>query len=284
MAWDEPPLLAYLSQWLLMDVKEDMNRPKAEKRAGDKASIVYDQLRASILSGELASGTPVSQESIAKSIGVSRGPVREAMRRLQQDQLVVARANQGFIIAPFNVSDLEVVLSLHLSIIALGIRVGVPFLTDQEAQSLESDADAMRQALEQNKIDKWEYIYRRFVLTLIKHTGTRTVNLVSQLIDDIGRYRANLNEDLPPIWQSKGKEFRQIALAARERDGERASVLYVEYTGRLSLLILAGASPLHDAVKLRSYLSQLSDQPGELERSSREVRARPLVRISRSRP
>ncbi len=260
-----------------------MDSTKAGKRTGNKASVVYDRLRARILSGELASGTSLNQQSIAETMEVSRGPVREAMRRLQQDQLVIARANQGFVIAPLDASDLEDVLSLHLNIITLGIRVGVAFLTEQEIGSLELDAEAMRRALERNEIDEWEMIYRKFVLTLIKHTGTRTTNFVRQLIDDIARYRANLNEALPPIWQSGGREFKQIAQAAAKHDGERAAVLFAEYTGRLSLLVLAGASPLHDAVRLRSYVSALTGSSNEPQVGGREIWVRPTMRTSRSR-
>ena len=260
-----------------MTMKEDMNSSRAGKRSGNKTSIIYDQLRASILSGELASGTALSQQSIAKASGASRGPVREAMRRLQQDQLVIARANQGFNVAPINVSDLETVLSLHLSIIAMAIRVGVAFLTDQEIESLDQHADAIKQALEHHAIDTWETLYRKFIFTLIGHTGERTVNLVGQLIDDVGRYRANLNEEMPPVWRSGGKEFKQIAQAAAARDGERASACYVDYMGRIALLVLAGASPLYDAVKLRAYVSQLTGNPVAPVKISRGTLSRQLA-------
>ena len=70
--------------------------------------LIYDRLRADILNGVLQPGTTLPLLAIAKESGTSSGPVREALRRLQQDQLVAARANRRFSVAPFDISDLEV--------------------------------------------------------------------------------------------------------------------------------------------------------------------------------
>ncbi len=257
-----------------------MNRPVPKKRSGDKASIVYEQLRASILNGELASGAPLSQMSISRASGISRGPVREAMRRLQQDQLVVARANQGFNIASQDISDLEAALSLQLINITHAIRIGVAHLTEPDLQSLDRQAEMMGRAIGNDERDGWDETYRGFVLTLIRHTGDRTLGLVGQLIDDIRRYRANLNDSVPVVWYSGGAEFRAIAAAARARDGERASAHYIDYMGRLSLLVLAGAYPLHDAARLRASLAHLTHRPAESEPVRRGPRDRTVARLA----
>ena len=234
-----------------------MDGTKARRRLGNTASLIYDELRTNILNGELASGMPLSQLLIAKTNGTSRGPVREALRRLQQDQLVVAHANHRFNVAPFDLSDLEAVLGLHLTIVTMAIRVGVSFLTDQEARDLESCVDLMEDALSRDDGRKWEAAYRVFVLTITKHTGERTKLLSLQLHDDIQRYRANLPHKVPQAWYTGGREFRQIAEAAASRDGGLAATLYADYMGRLSSLVLASASPSYDASRLRGYISAL---------------------------
>ena len=250
-----------------------MTRPSPKKRSGDKASIVYEQLRASILNGELASGAPLSQMSISRASGISRGPVREAMRRLQQDQLVVARANQGFNIAPQDISDLEAAFSLQLINVAFAIRIGVAFLTEPELRLLDRQAEMMGRAIGNEERDGWDETYRTFVLTLIRHAGDRTVGLVGQLIDDIRRYRANLNDSVPVVWYSGEKEFKAITSAALARDGERASAHYIDYMGRLSLLALAGAYPLHDASRLRATLAALRESSAAASTGAGRVKA-----------
>ena len=234
-----------------------MDGGNVKRRPGNTASLIYDELRTNILSGELAPGTPLSQLSIAKTSGTSRGPVREALRRLQQDQLVVAHANHRFNVAPFDLSDLEAVLSLHLSVVTLAIRVGVPFLTEQDANCLESYVEAMERALNQDDGEQWETAYRQFIVTIVAHAGERTTLLASQLHDDIQRYRANLPHKVPSAWYSGGRDFRQIAQAAASRDAKLAATLYADYMGRLSSLVLASASHSYDASRLRGYISAL---------------------------
>ncbi len=227
------------------------------------ASLIYDELRTNILTGELAPGTPLSQLSIARISGTSRGPVREALRRLQQDQLVIAHANHRFNVAPFDLADLETVLGLHLTVVTLAIRVGVPFLTPEDAGSLRRCVDAMEKALDQDDSSAWEAAYREFILTIARHSGDRTALLASQLHDDIQRYRSNLPHKVPHAWYTGARDFRQIAEAAASGDGKLAATLYADYMGRLSSLVLASASPSYDASKLRGYMSALLPGPAK---------------------
>ena len=231
-------------------------RPKsAPKREGNMAALIYDQLRTDILSGVLEPGTPLSQPVIAKASGTSRGPVREALRRLQQDNLVVARANHRFSVAQFGISDLEGVLCLHLVNVTHAIRVSVPFLTDQDLRHLEDCGRLMERAATTNPLD-WEAPYRDFTLTIITHSSPRIESLVSHLIDDIQRHRRK-TLDKPPSVYSGGPEFREIIEAAAARDGELASARYAKLMSRVSTLILAGVAPHYNAVRLRGYVQAL---------------------------
>ncbi len=236
----------------------------AEKRAGNKASLVYDQLRADILNGVLAPGTPLSQLAIASASGYSRGPVREALRRLQQDQLVIARTNQRFNVAPFDIADLEAVLCLHLANVSLAIRVSVPFLTEPEVAHLRQcvrkmDRLAMAAGLE------WEAAYRDFTLTLIKHSAPRTESLVELLIDNIQRHRHKTLEKMPSVY-SGGPEFGAILEAAANHDEQLASSRYAAFISRMSMLILAGVAPRYNASRLREYVAAMGHS--EFGRSS----------------
>ena len=230
------------------------------KREGNTVSLIYEQLRADILGGRLAPGSSLSQLTIARSYGTSRGPVREAMQRLQQDQLVIGFANRRFNVAPFEIADLEAVLSLHLANVALAIRASVPFLLDDEVDLLDRHRREMERAVDRSK-EEWEPAYRSFVLTLIKHSGDRVVSLVDGLIDNAQRYRANLLDRFPRVYAG-GPEFGRVVVAARRRDGAAAAACYAAFFGQLSLRILAGSAPAHDPARLRSYIAALTAGSG----------------------
>ena len=91
---------------------------------------------------------------------------------------------------------------------------------------------------------------------LIGHSGARTRSVVDGLIDNIQRYRANLLDRFPRVYAG-GAEFRQVVDAAAARDGAAAARHFALFFGRISSLILAGASPLHDPARLRAYLAAL---------------------------
>jgi DNA-binding GntR family transcriptional regulator len=226
------------------------------KRAGNMASVIYDEIRADILNGKLVAGEPLSQLSIAKSAGTSRGPVREALRRLQQDRLVIARANQRFSVAPYDLSDLEAVLCLHLVNVSLAIQVGVPFLTDQDIDHLERCEDVMMAAAEKSDQLRWEAAYRDFILSIVAHAGQRIGNLIGELIDNIQRYRETTLNAAPVVYVC-GSKLPEIFEAIKMRDGKLAASRYAKFAGRTSSLILAGVAPQYEPARLRAYIVAL---------------------------
>ena len=74
---------------------------------------VADQLRALILHGDLAPGTPLREISLAESIGVARNTVREGIRRLQAEGLVEHRIHKGAVVATLDVQDVREIFEIR---------------------------------------------------------------------------------------------------------------------------------------------------------------------------
>jgi len=91
-----------------------------EKRA--LSDDVASRLRAAILSGAFAPGERLREEALARALGVSRGPVREALAELGRQGLVVINRNRGAVVAQLSRSDLEELYTLRLAIEELAIR------------------------------------------------------------------------------------------------------------------------------------------------------------------
>src|SRR5579884_3034520 len=77
---------------------------------------VVDRLREAILGGLFAPGDRLREEQLAEALGVSRGPVRNALLQLEREGMVVRRRNRGAIVARLSREDLEEVFSLRLAI------------------------------------------------------------------------------------------------------------------------------------------------------------------------
>lgn len=85
---------------------------------------IADGLRASILSGELSSGTRLITTELAEKWGVSRGPVREALMALENEGIVVSTRRQGTVVGTSSIVDLEEVIDVREAIeLAAAIRV-----------------------------------------------------------------------------------------------------------------------------------------------------------------
>ncbi len=220
------------------------------------ASLIYDQIRSDILNGRLAAGTPLSQLAIAKEAGTSRGPVREALRRLQQDRLVIARANQRFNVAPYDLADLEAVLCLHLVNVTLAIEVAVPMLRDEDIRQLGRYVDAMSSAAEVSDQLQWEVPYRDFILLTVAPAGARVRAYISELLDNIQRYRETTLNRAPVVYVG-GRQVPDILEAIKKRDAKLAASRFAKFAGRTSTLILAGVAPQYEPARLRGYIRAL---------------------------
>jgi DNA-binding GntR family transcriptional regulator len=81
-----------------------------------KTDLAYVQIRQKILEGELAPETSLDQEALADWLGLSTTPVREALRRLESERLVVSRAHRDTLVAPLSLDTVEEVYAVRLSL------------------------------------------------------------------------------------------------------------------------------------------------------------------------
>src|SRR3954467_14981008 len=84
---------------------------------------VYLRLRELLLNGEIPAGTVLSQVKLARELGVSTTPLREAMRLLQAEGLLIAGPNRGSRVAPMDPKDIDAVYASRILIEALAIRL-----------------------------------------------------------------------------------------------------------------------------------------------------------------
>jgi DNA-binding GntR family transcriptional regulator len=97
----------------------DASRPAAPPRpAGPRAlpEIIYEDVRARIVSGRLEPGQPVRQDTLAAELGVSKIPLREALTRLEGDGLVVLNPRRGFEVRYLSAEEAEEIFDLRLKV------------------------------------------------------------------------------------------------------------------------------------------------------------------------
>lgn len=86
-------------------------------------ALAYDSIRRSILSGATGMGERLNEVRLAEQLGVSRGPVREALKRLQEEGLVVERPRQSMTVRTFTARDVADVYEVRMALEALAARL-----------------------------------------------------------------------------------------------------------------------------------------------------------------
>lgn len=103
-------------------------------------------LRQAILKGEIAPGSRLVQEDIAKSLGVSRMPVREALKELEMEGLVINEPHRGAVVKSFNVEEIEEIYALRSYFEKIAVEKSVPMIGEKDMESLEALVTKMEES------------------------------------------------------------------------------------------------------------------------------------------
>lgn len=192
-------------------------------RSHTVADLAYERIRGLVLSGELAPGTRLGQVELAGRLGISRTPVREALRRLGGEGLVEGHSNHGFRVADLG---LDAVLR-RLEVRAI-LEPGIAALAAERRTG--RDLDLMREAIadEEEARDGIEAhdASRRFHIALARASGNEElVRVIESLwLVEVGR-RLLFRRSAEPDWQrTDASEHREVLAAVHEgraSDAER---------------------------------------------------------------
>ena len=193
---------------------------------------VLSSLRSDILTGDLAPGDQIVQEALAERYGVSRVPLREALKMLEAEGQVVYHPHRGYFVAELSVADLLEVYRLRALLEAEAIRHAVPSLTDEDVLALSDLRDAIDEAAAAEDVFAMTAANRRFHFAIFDASGMpRLTRLLHQLWDATDAYRALYFQQ--PINRARvGREHASMLVALRNRDAERLVTLHNEHRDR----------------------------------------------------
>ena len=110
------------------------------------ADVISDRLRKAIITGLLQPGERLSEGTLATQLGVSRSPVREALKRLQSEGLVVGHPNKVCTVWQPSPEDIIEVMSLRVMLETLAIEWALPHFEQEDFTALEAILEESRQA------------------------------------------------------------------------------------------------------------------------------------------
>lgn len=191
-------------------------------RAVTKSDLAYQQIRQKILEGALAPGMSLDQEALAGWLGLSTTPVREALRRLESERLVVSRAHRDTVVAPLSLETVEQVYAVRLSLDPLAVSLA--------AARADGAERARILALSQEKPVQDDPVAnvalnRRLHRAIYAASGNVVLTeILDSLWDLSDRYRVIISKDHTAINVAQN-EHAAIVSAVLEGDPDRAAEL-----------------------------------------------------------
>jgi DNA-binding GntR family transcriptional regulator len=223
----------------------------------DSTSRAYSEVRAAILAGTLEPGQWVSRVQLAARLNLSRTPLREALRLLENEGLVETVLNRRVRITPLSVADLEALYALRIAAEPLAVRVSVPLLDDAELDAVAAAMNELHAAEEPAAIAA---PHRRFHFGLFARAAPRVRRHVEDLWDHAERYRLLYQRaSQSALRELSAREHQAILAAARQRNGELCGRLVAEHLARTALTVIAQVDGTRDPRLVREALRYVVD-------------------------
>ena len=138
-----------------MDIQFTDERP-ADDASLSAADRAYHWMRDAILSGHLAAGSSLNERELAEKIGVSRTPVREALRRLEQQGMAKSRYNAASTVVTWTRQDIHEVFQIRATLEGLVASIAATRATPEHIAELAGICDAMETAFADHSVERTE--------------------------------------------------------------------------------------------------------------------------------
>ncbi|MDE6312884.1 MAG: GntR family transcriptional regulator [Lachnospiraceae bacterium] len=184
--------------------------------------VVFHTLRQAILKGELKPGERLMEIQLAQRLGVSRTPIREAIRKLELEGLVLMIPRKGAEVAKLTEKSMQDVLEVRRALEELAIQLACGRITKEEVQELENKKREFKEIIGGQEVVAMAEADEAFHTVIYKATkNEKLIYILNNLREQMYRYRVEYLKDKsihPTILQ----EHEEIVNAVRRRDGKGA--------------------------------------------------------------
>ena len=204
--------------------------PAQPLRVRSVVGLAYDEIRSLIVEGTLEPGSRLGQGELADRLGISRGSVREALRRLAGDGLVDFEVNRGFFVVEPGLDDVRQRLEVRLVLEPEIARLAAGRRSEADLELMRTSIRDEASATTSDEVHDASRAFH-FAVAQATHNNAFTKLLEGLWIADIGRRLLAQRRRSEP-WQDQDVDEHRAILAAFEAgDGERAATLMREHVG-----------------------------------------------------
>lgn len=185
--------------------------------------VVFNTLREAILKEDLKPGERLMEQQLAVKLGVSRTPIREAIRMLEQEGLAITTPRKGAEVAHMTLKDMEDVLQIREALEDLAVRIACQRINDEQIERLKVIADKFEEltksgnvkALAECDVEFHDVVYEAA-------DNPKLMNLLNNLREQLYRYRVEYLKNAD-VYPSLIKEHEEIVNALAAHNVEMAT-------------------------------------------------------------
>jgi DNA-binding GntR family transcriptional regulator len=207
--------------------------PRAHPTFADEVTRV---LRAAILEGRLVPGQRLTEPELAQRLGVSRTPIREALRELEHEGLLQRVPGRGTVVAEISSQDVEDIYAVKSALECAAVRAACTRIAVAELAGLESLLQQMKALSAAGDLLPYSRVSRQFHELLIRSSGNRWLEETYRTLDVRIQQLRNYALATPSRPKLSVAEHEAILAAVRRRDGATAERLiraHVEQAGAI---------------------------------------------------
>ena len=192
-------------------------------RSSSLPMLVHKELERMILAGELAVGAKLNEEAVAELLGVSRGPVREAFRAIEESGLVRLEKNRGVFVRQISVEEADEIYEVRAALEEwVGRRLARTASADQ-IRELKAIVERMDRAAAKNDLDAWHALNLEFHDRLVEFAGNgKLLAVYRRLVNELQLFRRQTlaQRGSLPVFT---REHREIVAKIASRNASAAA-------------------------------------------------------------
>jgi DNA-binding GntR family transcriptional regulator len=225
---------------------------------------LHAYLRECVLDGTLVPGTKLSQVALAEQLGVSRTPLREVLRMLQEEGLVEIEPNQRTRVAGLDPQELDDVYASRILLETLALSMTLEEFTPARQRETRRMLTAMRQAARTGDFGTWFSSHAEFHRLITAGAGAALQRQLTAFADRTIRYIRIYQLSEPTSWQSAGEtEHAAILTALTEHDDEAALTGLAHHLARTAERVLTDCAPDYDVNAVSHAVSLVEGGAGK---------------------
>ena len=200
--------------------------------------MVYEELKMQILKGSIIPGTRMMEVELAEEMGVSRTPIREAIRKLEKEGLVTIEPRRGAYASMISTEDMVEILEVRQDLEGLAAYFAANRMTDEQMAELKEVSNNYNEAVKRGKMEDMIKYDTRFHHIIVESCHNKIlVQMIEQLQELVLRFRYIYYDNFRRA-ENMPEEHEAIVAAISEGDADKARAAADIHIDRLKELVV----------------------------------------------